>query len=157
MAEKQEFEQLVRLGGADIAGNKKVYHALRSIKGISYSFSSAICKVSNIDPNTKIGSLKDEEIKKIDDIMKNPTKHGIPSWLLNRRKDYDEGADKHLVSTDIKFRTDFDIKRLKKIKAYRGMRHAAGLPVRGQRTRAHFRKGGTVGVKKKTGMKKGKV
>ena len=158
MAEqKQEFQQLVRLLGADIDGNKKVFHALRKIKGISYSFSNAICKLSKIDPNQKIGYLKGEELKKIDNMINNPLKYEIPSWILNRRKDYDEGVDKHLVSTDIKFRVDFDIKRLKKIKAYRGMRHAAGLPVRGQRTKAHFRKGGTVGVRKKAGMKKGKV
>ncbi len=158
MAEqKQEFKQLVRLGGADIDGNKKLYHALRKIKGVSYSFSNAICLTSKINPNLKIGTLKDEELKKIDDILHNPAKHGIPSWMLNRRKDYDEGTDKHLISTDIKFRVDFDVKRLKKIKAYRGMRHAVGLPVRGQRTRAHFRKGGTVGVRRKAGLKKGKV
>lgn len=158
MAEqKQEFQQLVRLGGADIPGNKKVYYALRKIKGVGYSFSNAVCRAANIDYDTKIGSLKDEEIKKIEGILNDPLKHGIPPYMLNRRKDYDDCADKHLISTDIRFRVDFDIKRLKKIKAYRGMRHAAGLPVRGQRTRAHFRKGTAVGVKKKTGLKKGKV
>jgi len=157
MADKQEFQQLVRLSGADIDGNKKVYHALRMIKGVSYSFSNAVCLVTKINPILKIGSLKEEEIKKIVDVLNNPAKYEIPSWMFNRRRDYDEGTDKHLVSTDIKFRVDFDIKRLKKIKAYRGMRHSAGLPVRGQRTRAHFRKGSTVGVRKKAGMKKGKV
>lgn len=158
MAEqKQEFKQLVRLCGADIDGNKKTYHALRRVKGVSYSFSNAICKLAQVDENAKIGSLTDEELKKIETIMHKPLENGVPSWMLNRRKDYDEGVDKHLISTDIKFRVDFDIKRLKKIKAYRGMRHAMGLPVRGQRTKAHFRKGATVGVKKKTGMKKGKV
>lgn len=157
MAEQnQEFKQLVRIGGADIPGNKKVYYALRKIKGVSYSFSNAVCKVANIDRNMKIGALKDDEIRKIGEILNEPLKH-MPSCMLNRRKDYDDGVDKHLISTDIKFRTDFDIKRLKKIKAYRGMRHAAGLPVRGQRTRAHFRKGAAVGVKKKAGLKKGKV
>lgn len=158
MAEqKQEFQQLVRLSGADIDGNKKTYHALRKIKGVSYSFTNAICHLAKIDGNMKIGSLNGEELKRIEAVLQNPLEHGVPSWMLNRRKDYDEGVDKHLVSTDIKFRVDFDIKRLKKIKAYKGMRHAAGLPVRGQRTRAHFRKGATVGVRKKAGMKKGKV
>lgn len=157
MSDKQEFKQLVRLGGTDIDGNKKLYYALRKIKGINYSFSNVICKITNLDPHSKIGHLKDEELKKVSDIISNPSKYEVPSWLLNRRKDYDDGIDKHLISTDIKFRVDFDIKRLKKIKAYRGMRHAAGLPTRGQRTKGHFRKGGTVGVKKKSGVKKGKV
>lgn len=158
MAEqKQEFQQLVRILGSDIAGNKKVYYALRKIKGVNYSFSNILCKIANLNPNGKIGDLTDADLKKVEDILNNPLKYEISPWMLNRRKDYDEGTDKHLVSTDIKFRVDFDIKRLKKIKAYRGMRHAAGLPVRGQRTRAHFRKGGTVGVKKKSKIKKGKV
>jgi len=159
MAEKkQEIKQLVRLKGADIAGHKKLYHALRSIKGVSYSFSKVVCTLSNMDFNRKIGGLSDKELKQIEEILENPSKYNVPSWMLNRRKDYDEGIDKHLVSTDIKFRKDFDIKRLKKIKSYKGMRHAANLPVRGQRTRAHFRKGGkAIGVKKKAGKKKGKV
>jgi len=158
MAEqKQEVKQLVRLCGADIDGSKKLYHALRRIKGVSYSFSNAICQISKLDPHKQIGALNPEDLKKIEDILTNPLKYEIPSWMLNRRKDYDDGTNKHLFSTDIKFRVDFDVKRLKKIKAYRGMRHAAGLPVRGQRTKAHFRRGGTVGVKKKAGLKKGKV
>lgn len=155
--EKPEFKGLVRIGGADIDGNKQVYHALRKIKGVSYSFSNAICNTLKIDRRTKIGDLDDSQLKKIEEILQNPQKFKFPSWLLNRRKDYDEGEDKHLISTDIKFRVDFDIKRLKKIKAYRGMRHAMGLPVRGQGTKAHFRKGATVGVRKKAGLKKGKV
>ena len=158
MAEqKQEFKQLVRLGGADIDGNKKVYYALRRIKGISYSFSSAVCTMSNLDMNIKIGTLSEEELKKIEDIITNPLKYEIPSWMFNRRKDYDEGTDKHLVSTDVAFRKDFDIKRMKKIKSYKGIRHSLGQPVRGQRTRSHFRSGKTMGVKKKAGVKKGKV
>ncbi len=157
MAEqKQEFQQLVRLGGADIPGNQKLYHALRKIKGISFSFSNALCISAKLDHNTKIGTLSNEELKKIEKILENPSQYSIPSWMLNRRKDYDEGIDKHLTSTDVKFRVDFDIKRMKKTKTYKGVRHASGLPVRGQRTQAHFRKGRSIGVKKKAG-KKGKV
>ena len=158
MAEqKEEFNQLVRFCGADINGNKKLYHALKRIKGVSYALSSALCKIANLNYDIKIGTLKDEDLKKIENIITDPLKHGIPSWMLNRRKDYDDGKDKHLFSTDIKFRLDFDIKRLKKIKSYKGMRHAVGLPVRGQRTKAHFRKGRTIGVRKKAGSRKGKV
>ncbi|MDP2906678.1 MAG: 30S ribosomal protein S13 [Nanoarchaeota archaeon] len=156
MAE-QEFKQLVRLCGADIDGNKKVYYALKRIKGISYGFSNAVCITASIDHKTKIGTLNEEDMKKIEDIITNPVKYDIPSWMLNRRKDYDEGTDKHLVSTDIAFRKDFDIKILKKIRSYKGIRHGLGLPVRGQKTRSHFRSGKTIGVKKKSGQKKGKV
>jgi small subunit ribosomal protein S13 len=73
--------------------------------------------------------------------------------MKNRQKDFDEGEDKHISASDLRLRKDFDVKRLRKIKAYRGIRHAAGLPVRGQRTKANFRKNrkksGAVGVKKK--------
>jgi small subunit ribosomal protein S13 len=157
MENSKEFKQIVRIGGADIIGTKPVFHALRRIKGVSYSFSNAICISLDLDKKKRIGDLSDENLKKVEDILNNPSKYNIPSWMLNRRKDYDDGVDKHLISTDIRFRKDSDIKRLKTIRAYRGMRHALGLPVRGQSTKAHFRTGGSVGVKKKPGTKKGKV
>ena len=70
--------------------------------------------------------------------------------MLNRRKDRETGEDRHVVTSDLKFENEFDIKNLKKIKVYRGVRHSLGLPVRGQRTKAHFRHGKTVGVRKKS-------
>jgi len=69
--------------------------------------------------------------------------------LFNRRRDFDTGEDLHLIASDLKLRKEFDIKNLKEIKSYRGMRHAFGLPVRGQRTKGHFRKGAAVGVRRK--------
>ncbi len=157
MEKTKEFKQIVRIGGADIVGTKSVFCALRRIKGISYSFSNAICITLDLDKRRAMGDLSDEELKRVEDVITNPAKHNIPPWMFNRRADYDDGIDKHLISTDVKFRKEFDIKRLKIIKAYRGMRHALGLPVRGQKTRSHFRRGGTVGVRKKPGAKKGKV
>ena len=61
------------------------------------------------------------------------------------------GENKHLTGSDLELRNEFDIKRLKKIRVYRGYRHMARLPVRGQRTRGHFRKNRAkgVGIKKK--------
>ena len=70
------------------------------------------------------------------------------SWMLNRKKDRESGLSKHLITTDLDLARDFDVRRMKKIKSYRGWRHATGQPVRGQRTRSHFRKGGAVGVAK---------
>ncbi len=145
----ENIKQIIRICNADLVGTKKVHLALRGIRGISYSFSNAICNVLNLDKNRQVGSLNPEEIKKIEEITKNPLKFNIPSWLLNRRKDFDTGIDAHLVGSDLKLRTEFDIKKLKKIKSYKGVRHAMGQPVRGQRTRAHFRKGTSLGVKKK--------
>ena len=144
-----ELRQIVRIIDADILGNKNIYAALRQVTGVSFSFSNAVCHIMNFDKNKKVGSLSDEEIKKIEDIIKNPLKYKIPNFVLNRRKDYDTGEDKHLVSSDLKLITGFDVKRLKKVRSYRGIRHAMGLPMRGQRTKGHFRRGKTVGVRKK--------
>lgn len=152
-----EIKQMVRLVDADIIGTISVYNALRRVKGVSFSLANAICNTLKLEKARKIGELSDAEIEKIGDVMKNPAKFGIKQWMLNRRKDYDTGEDKHLVSSDLMLRTDFDIKRLKKIKSYRGMRHASGLPVRGQRTKGHFRKGKTIGVQRSKAAKKGKT
>ena len=62
---------------------------------------------------------------------------------------YETGNDGHLLTSDLDFTKDNDIKRMRKIKSYRGNRHTRGLPVRGQRTRGSFRKGKTVGVSKR--------
>jgi len=143
------FRQIIRLLDSDITGEKRVGEGLRKIKGISFMYSNAVCVVADIDPNMKSGDLSDEQIKRITDVVKNPLKNGIPEWLVNRRKDRDSGEDRHVTSTDLKFEKEFDIKYMKKIKSYKGVRHSYGLPVRGQRTRGNFRHGKTVGVKRK--------
>lgn len=147
--EKQEFKQMIRLVNTDILGEKPVNQALTKIHGVGFMFSNAICNTLQIPKNQQIGSLTNEQLKKIEDLINNPQKYNLPSWLLNRRSDPETNQDKHLASSNLKLQLDFDIKRLKRIKSYRGMRHAWGLPVRGQRTRSNFRKGVTVGVKKK--------
>jgi len=148
MEEKLE-KQLIRLGDADLLGNKPLYLALRKIKGVSYSLANAVCIISSIEKNRKIGNISDDELKKIEDIIKNPAKYGIKGFMFNRRKDRETGEDRHLISSNLKLTTEFDIKRMKMIKSYKGIRHTQGQPVRGQRTKAHFRKGSAVGVAKK--------
>ncbi|RME55298.1 30S ribosomal protein S13 [Candidatus Woesearchaeota archaeon] len=148
MAEK-ELKPMVRLLNSDIEGNTSVYLSLQKIKGVGFSMANAVCNVLKIDKNEKVGYLEDKDLEKIEDVLKNPKNYNIKNWLLNRRKDYDTGEDKHVVEVDLKLAKDDDLKRLKMIKSYRGMRHQAGLPVRGQRTKAHFRKGTALGVKRK--------
>jgi small subunit ribosomal protein S13 len=154
--QKQKFdddrkadERIVRILSEDIEGRMTLYSGLAKIKGISWSFSNAICKKLKMDKKKKIGSLKEEEIKVIIDFIKNPD---VPEHILNRRKDFDTGEDIHLTGTDLELKKEFDIKRLKKIKSYRGIRHSAGLPLRGQRTRSNFRKNRAKGsgIKKKS-------
>ncbi len=153
-----EFRHIVRIANTDLDGNRKIADAMRKIKGVSFSFSNMICNFVGVDKNKKTGNLLDSEIKKIDEAVRNPKKFGAPSWILNRRKDYETGEDIHILASDLTFVKDNDIKMMKKIKSYKGMRHARGLTVRGQKTRANFRrnKGKVTGVQKKK-AKLGKV
>ena len=145
-----QAKQIVRVAKVDIDGNKNLIQALTKIKGVGTSLSSAICNLYNIDKNTKIGLLPEDQVKKLEQAIENPLKAGIPLFMINKKKDVISGKDLHIITSDLKLGTEFDIKRLKKIKSYKGLRHALGQPVRGQRTRGHFRqKGKSVGVIKK--------
>ena len=152
MGEKQENkkqeERLVRILSKDIEGKMTIYAGLAKVKGISWAFSNALCKKIKIDRKRKIGSLTEEEVRKIEKAAKDV---GLPEHLLNRRNDFNSGEDKHLVGSDLDLSKEFDIKRLKKIKSYRGLRHLNNLPSRGQRTRSNFRKNRRKGsgIKKK--------
>ena len=153
MAQKSETEiksedRIVRILSTDIEGGMKIYPGFTKIKGISWGFSNAICNSLNIDKNRKIGSLNKEEIDKITNFVKNPK---IPLFILNRRFDFETGENKHYTGPDMDLKKDFDIKRLKKIKSYKGFRHSSKLPLRGQRTKGNFRKNRakSVGIKKK--------
>ncbi|MBI2659878.1 30S ribosomal protein S13 [Candidatus Woesearchaeota archaeon] len=157
--QKQELKYFVRIANTDLDGNKSVGQALIKIKGLSFMFSNAVLNIAGIEKMKKTGYLSDAEASKIDEIIKDPSKFGIPQWLFNRKKDPEDGADKHLVGTTLAFTHDNDIKMMKKIKSYKGIRHMLGLPVRGQRTKSNFRKnkGKVLGVKRKEGTKAGKV
>ena len=157
MAEK-EFQHLVRVANTDLKGEFQVVIGLSRIKGVGFQLANAVCQLAGIDKSKKVGYLTEAEAKKLEDVILNPAKHNVPSWMLNRRKDYEDGSDKHILLGDLDFTRANDIKRLKKIKSNRGLRHAWGLPVRGQRTKSNFRKakGKVTGVKKKKG-KAGRV
>jgi len=148
LSSKKEDERIVRILSKDIEGGMKIYAGLTKVKGVSWSMANAICKVLKIDKNRKIGSLNDDEVKKITAFMKNSE---VPEYIKNRRNDFETGENKHLIGSDLELKKEFDIKRLKKIKCYRGLRHSVGLPLRGQRTRSNFRKNRSkgVGIKKK--------
>lgn len=134
---EQDDVVLVRVAGKDIRGDSLFYSALTKINGISWAFANAICKILKINKRQRIQDFDKEELSKVEEFIKNPE---MPVFLKNRRKDLESGEDKHVSGADLKLRKDFDIKRLKKIRSYRGVRHAANLPTRGQRTKANFRK-----------------
>ncbi len=149
--QKKEYDDvnLIRVLGKDIRGDKVLFAGLTKIRGISWSFANAICKILKLDKKKKIQEMSSDELKSLEDFVKNPS---VPAFMKNRQKDFEEGKDKHISGADLKLRKDFDIKRLRKIKSYRGVRHAVGLPVRGQKTKSNFRKNrkksGVTGKKK---------
>jgi small subunit ribosomal protein S13 len=141
---------VVRIANTDLDGNKQLVYALKGIKGIGYTMAKAICIASGLDPKRKLGTLSGEEIELLEKVIHNPKEYGIPSFLLNRRKELETGKDLHLVGAELEVAKKFDIKRHIELRTYRGWRHMLGQPVRGQRTRSHFReKGKVVGVIKK--------
>ena len=158
--EKDNFKYFVRIANTDLEGNKSIGNALKKIKGVSFMFSNMMCNLAGVDKTAKAGYLKDEEVEKLDDVLNNPLKYNVPSWMLNRRKNYEDGKDYHIVTGNLSFAEETDVKRMKKIRSYRGVRHGIGLPVRGQRTKSNFRKNkgkASLGVVKKNVAKEGRV
>ena len=145
----EEYRHMLRITGTDLDGTLKAYYALTKIKGISTNLSNAILKKADVNPDKRAGFLTEAEVDRIEDIIKEPMKYGIPVWLMNRRKEVETGKDMHLISADLVLRTKMDIEGMKGIRSWRGYRHAYGLKVRGQRTKTTGRSGKALGVKKK--------
>jgi len=145
----EEFRHILRIIGTDVDGTLKASYALTKIKGISLNLANAILRKASINPEKRAGFLTETEVEKVEEIIKEPTKFGLPNWLLNRKKDSETGRDMHLISADLVLRTKMDIEQMKEIKSWRGYRHAYGLKVRGQRTKTTGRSGKALGVKKK--------
>jgi small subunit ribosomal protein S13 len=140
-------EALIRILGYDIISSKKVYPGLTRIKGVSWAISNVICRQLNIPLGKKISDLSKDEIKHIEETLKNLQ---VKDYLMNRRRDIKTGETKHYLGSDLDMKKDFDIRRMKKIRSYKGVRHTASQPVRGQRTRSHFRqRNKAVGVRRK--------
>jgi small subunit ribosomal protein S13 len=122
---------VARIAGVDIPRNKRVEVALTYIFGIGPTSAKQIIARTNIDPDTRVNNLTEEEVNRIR-----------------------ETVDKeYTVEGDLRRAVSMNIKRLIEIKCYRGIRHTRGLPVHGQRTRtnARTRRGPrrTVGVRRK--------
>jgi small subunit ribosomal protein S13 len=149
--QKADYKHIMRIAETDLDGSKPIHHALTKIKGVSFMFANAVCKFSNIDHKKMAGQLNTDEVNRLNEILANPLKYGFPTWMLNRRNDPEFGGDRHLIGSDLKWQTENDIKVMKKIRSYKGVRHTFGLPVRGQSTKSNFRrnKGKGLGVIKK--------
>ena len=124
---------MARIVGVDIPRNKKVAYSLRYVYGIGYSQAINICDKAGVKLDTRVRDLKEKEVM---DIRKAITEMEIK------------------VEGELRSEVAMNVKRLKDIGTYRGLRHRRGLPVNGQRTKtnARTRKGKkkTVGMGKKT-------
>lgn len=136
--EEIQYESLVRIYGYDMPGTKSIYVGLTKIKGISWSIANIILTKMGMDRSIKVSDLSKDQIAKIEATL-DKLDSQIPNFMKNRRNDPETGKTEHLIGTDLDMRKDFDIKKLKKIKSYVGIRHSLKQPVRGQRTRSHFR------------------
>ncbi|MFH1181640.1 MAG: 30S ribosomal protein S13 [Candidatus Woesearchaeota archaeon] len=137
--EKAGFRYLVRIMNTDLDGKRQLAAALTKIKGVSYAVANSTCILTGIDKRKKTGELNEDEIKKLNATLGSTSKL-MPVWMLNRRRDVETGEDKHIFTADIDIAKEMDIRTMKKIRSYRGVRHSLAQPVRGQRTRSHFRK-----------------
>ncbi len=150
---KASTTSIVRIAGRDIDGELNIPSALMQIKGIGYNMANAISigirDNYKIQRETTIGSLGESDIEKIEDMLKDPKKAGMPLYMLNRMGDRETGENLHVVGTDLIVKTRQDIENDIKIQTYRGFRHRYGQKVRGQKTRSTGRTGATVGVTKK--------
>ena len=148
MSDDSDFKYIIRIANSDVSGEERLAYALTSIRGIGPRISNAIVQKLKLDPNKLAGKLDDKNVVDIENAIMNLNDY-VPDWLLNRQKDYDTGEDVHPVSVELKMTHDEDLNRMKKVKSYKGIRHASGHKVRGQRTYSNGRKGLALGVSRK--------
>ncbi|MEM0000916.1 MAG: 30S ribosomal protein S13 [Desulfurococcaceae archaeon] len=146
---KREFRRIIRILETDVDGELPLIYGLSVVKGIGHNFALAVCKTLGLDSSMRTGYLTDDEIKNIEAVVREPGKYGLPTWFCNRRRDRATGENIHLTGANLLFYVKEDIEREKRMRSWRGIRHALGLKVRGQRTRTTGRTGITVGVKRK--------
>ncbi|MFA4946689.1 MAG: 30S ribosomal protein S13 [Candidatus Micrarchaeia archaeon] len=151
--ENANFNGIVRVAGQDLKGHLTLDRAFRRIKGVGHNLASNIAIVAReqfgLNADELVGNLTDEQLTKLEDLLKDPAKHGIKSFMLNRQRELETNRQAHLVGTDLDFARRQDIEREKRERTWRGWRHSIGQKVRGQHTRTTGRSGMSVGVLKK--------
>ncbi|MBQ03560.1 30S ribosomal protein S13 [Candidatus Bathyarchaeota archaeon] len=142
----KEFNYIVRLHGSNLDGTKLLPYAMTDLKGIGIRVARTMIKKLALDPSERLGNLSKGDVGRLENIIDNPSSHGIPLWMLNRRKDPQTGLDRHLLASDLTLAQRQDIDVMRETRSWKGERHARGLKVRGQRTKTTARKGRSVGV-----------
>ncbi|MBW6441933.1 30S ribosomal protein S13 [Patescibacteria group bacterium] len=123
-----------RIKGVDIPNEKRIEASLRYVEGIGPTMAKEVLEIAKVDPDKRAKDLTDSEIADINNAISSME---IPV----------EGELRRIVTSNIR--------RLKEIKSYRGLRHHLGLPTRGQRTRTNART--RKGKKKTVGGQKRKL
>ena len=142
----REFNYIVRLHGTNVDGTKLVPYALTEVKGVGVRLARAIVKQLGLDHTERLGNLSDADVRRLEDAVDNPQSVGLPTWMVNRRKDPMTGEDLHMLTSDLDLRNKDDIDIMRETRSWKGDRHSKGLKVRGQRTKTTARKGRSVGV-----------
>ena len=108
---------MARIAGVNIPSQKKLGVALTYVYGVGQKVSIDVCEKANVDSNTRVNDLSESDIKNISDVI----------------------ASSFLVEGDLRREVSGNIKRLKDLGTYRGVRHRKNLPCRGQRTHTNAR------------------
>jgi len=144
----EEYKAMIRLLETDIKGDLPAVEGISRIRGVGPSVARAILHNLGIPLNKRIGFMTDDEIKRIEEAIKDIA-NIVPPYMVNRRFDRYTGKDIHLIGADLKFMVDRDIEYEKNINSWRGIRHKLGLKVRGQRTRTTGRRHKKLVVKRR--------
>ena len=108
---------MARIAGVDLPRDKRVEIGLTYILGIGLSSSQKILAKTGVNPDTRVRDMTEDEVQKIREVI----------------------GSEYKVEGDLRRETALNIKRLIEVNSYRGKRHRAGLPVRGQRTKTNAR------------------
>ncbi len=108
---------MARIAGVDLPRDKRVEIGLTYILGIGLSSSQKILAKTGVNPDTRVCDLTEDEVQKIREVI----------------------GSEYKVEGELRRETALNIKRLIEVNSYRGKRHRAGLPVRGQRTKTNAR------------------
>lgn len=112
-----EETTMARIAGVDLPRDKRVQIGLTYIYGIGRKSADDILAAAKVNPDTRVRELTDDEVKRLSDVI----------------------ADQYAVEGDLRREVAMNIKRLKEIGCYRGIRHRRGLPCRGQKSKTNAR------------------
>ena len=108
---------MARISGVDLPREKRIEIGLTYIYSIGRTSATRILKEANVNPDTRVRDLTDDEVKRLSEVIN----------------------ETQVVEGDLRREVALNIKRLQEIGCYRGIRHRRGLPVRGQKTKTNTR------------------